>query len=172
MSNKSLGITAQIKTAKEKETMKESVLVDHLEPSDLARYGLIPEFIGRLPVISVLRQLEEHALMEILVKPKNALIKQYQKLFKYEDVELKFTDDALKEIAKKALDRKTGARGLRGVIEDAMLNIMYEIPSKANVKECIINAEVIRKESEPQLVTGKGPAGSKKPGSSGSAESA
>jgi len=172
MSNKSLGITAEIQTAKEKEFAKGSILVDHLEPSDLARYGLIPEFIGRLPVISVLRQLEADALTEILVKPRNALIKQYQKLFKYENVELKFTDDALKEIAKKALDRKTGARGLRGVIEDAMLDIMYEIPSKANVKECIIDAGVIRKESEPQLVTGKDPADSKKPGKAGSAESA
>lgn len=173
MSNKSLGITAEIQTAKEKELAKVSVLENHLEPSDLSRYGLIPEFIGRLPVISVLRQLEADALIDILVKPKNALIKQYQKLFKYENVDLTFTDEALKEISKKALDRKTGARGLRGVIEDAMLDIMYEIPSKANVKECIIDAGVIRKESEPQLVTGKGSAD---PGesedSSGSAESA
>ena len=153
LSNKSLGITADILSTKEKEDSGHNSL-HHLEPTDLARFGLIPEFIGRLPVVSVLGQLEEQALVDILVKPKNALIKQYQKLFKYEDVELTFTDDALKEIAKEALDRKTGARGLRGVIESAMLDIMYEIPSKQNVKECIIDRGVIRKESEPKLVFG------------------
>ncbi|MCB0378889.1 MAG: ATP-dependent Clp protease ATP-binding subunit ClpX [Bdellovibrionales bacterium] len=173
LSNKSLGITADIKSSKEKEDSGETSL-RHLQPTDLARFGLIPEFIGRLPVISVLDQLEEHALVDILVKPKNALIKQYQKLFQYENVELKFTDEALKEIAKQALDRKTGARGLRGVIEDSMLNIMYEIPSIPNVKECIINEKVIRKQAEPQLVYGT--EASKKTASkekgTGSAESA
>ncbi len=153
LSNKSLGITAEIKTSKEKEDEGHSSL-KKLQPEDLARFGLIPEFIGRLPVISVLDQLEQDALTEILVKPKNALIKQYQKLFAYEDVELTFTDEALKEIARLALDRKTGARGLRGVIESAMLDIMYEIPSKQNVKECIIDGKVIRGEAEPQLIFG------------------
>lgn len=171
LSNKSLGITAEIKTKKEKESQGNSL--EKLQPEDLSRFGLIPEFIGRLPVISVLGQLEQDALTEILVKPKNALIKQYQKLFQYENVDLKFTDEALKEIAKQALDRKTGARGLRGVIEDAMLDIMYEIPSKQNVKECIIDDKVIRKEAEPKLIFGT-PA--KKPESkekgTGSAESA
>jgi ATP-dependent Clp protease ATP-binding subunit ClpX len=153
LSNKSLGITAEIKSSKEKEE-EGHVSMDKLQPEDLARFGLIPEFIGRLPVISVLKQLEQDALVEILVKPKNALIKQYQKLFLFENVELKFTDEALQEIAKQALDRKTGARGLRGVIESAMLDIMYEIPSKANVKECIIDDKVIRGEAEPKLIFG------------------
>ena len=172
LTNKSLGITAEIKTKKEKDSLGDSL--EQLQPEDLARYGLIPEFIGRLPVISVLGQLKEDALVDILVKPKNALIKQYQKLFQYENVELKFTDEALREIAKQALDRKTGARGLRGVIENSMLDIMYEIPSKQNVKECIISDKVIRKEAEPKLVFGTPTA--KKPESkekgTGSAESA
>jgi len=174
LSNKSLGITAEIKSTKEKKDEGHSSL-KNLSPEDLARFGLIPEFIGRLPVISVLEQLKQDALVKILVKPKNALIKQYQKLFSYEDVELKFTDEALTEIAKQALDRKTGARGLRGVIESAMLDIMYEIPSKTNVKECIIDDKVIRNEAEPKLIFGT-PTPKKKPKSkdkgTGSAESA
>lgn len=153
LSNKSLGITAEIKSAKEKELEGHSSL-KRMQPEDLARFGLIPEFIGRLPVISVLDQLEKDALVDILVKPKNALIKQYQRLFSFENVELRFTEEALQEIAKEALDRKTGARGLRGVIERAMLDIMYEIPSKQNVKECIIDDKVIRGEAEPQLTYG------------------
>lgn len=175
LSNKSLGITAEIKSSKEKEDEGHSSL-KKLQPEDLSRFGLIPEFIGRLPVISVLDQLEQDALVEILVKPKNALIKQYQKLFSYENVELKFTDEALKEIAKQALDRKTGARGLRGVIESAMLDIMYEIPSKQNVKECIIDDKVIRGEAEPKLIFGtpssKKPESKDKDKGTGSAESA
>lgn len=173
LSNKSLGITAEIKSAKEKEA-EGHVSLKHLQPEDLARFGLIPEFIGRLPIVSVLDELELHALVDILVKPKNALIKQYQKLFAYENVELKFTDEALTEIAKLALDRKTGARGLRGVIEHAMLDIMYEIPSKQNVKECIIDEKVIRREAEPKLIFGT-PAAQKadaKEKGTGSAESA
>ena len=175
LSNKSLGITAEIKSSKEKEEEGHTSL-KKLQPEDLSRFGLIPEFIGRLPVISVLDQLEKEALVEILVKPKNALIKQYQKLFSYENVELKFTDEALTEIAKQALDRKTGARGLRGVIESAMLDIMYEIPSKQNVKECIIDDKVIRGEAEPKLIFGtpsqKPPESKDKDKGAGSAESA
>jgi len=174
LSNKSLGITAEIKSAKEKELEGHSSL-KRMQPEDLARFGLIPEFIGRLPVISVLDQLEKDALVDILVKPRNALIKQYQRLFSFENVDLKFTDEALQEIAKEALERKTGARGLRGVIERAMLDIMYEIPSKLNVKECIIDDKVIRGEAEPQLTYGA-PSAEKKPDSkdkgAGSAESA
>ncbi len=173
LSNKSLGITAEIKSSKEKEDEGHASL-KKLQPEDLSRFGLIPEFIGRLPVISVLDQLEQDALVEILVKPKNALIKQYQKLFSYENVDLKFTEEALAAIAKLALDRKTGARGLRGVIEHAMLDIMYEIPSKQNVKECIIDDKVIRGEAEPKLIFGTPT--SKEPKSkdkgTGSAESA
>lgn len=151
VSNKTLGINADILTQKEKGATGYGLL-KRMEPDDLARFGLIPEFIGRLPVISVLEELEESALIDILVKPKNALIKQYQKLFSYENVDLKFTDKALKAIARRALDRKTGARGLRGVIESSMLDIMYEIPSKQNVKEVIIDEDVISKKAEPVVV--------------------
>lgn len=149
-SSKSLGIAADIKTQNEKDT-GENVL-QHVEPDDLVKYGLIPEFIGRLPIVAVLDPLEEQALIDILIKPKNALTKQYQKLFGFEKVELRFTDAALHAIAKEALVRKTGARGLRGVIEHSMLEIMYEIPSKPNVKECIIDEEVITLRKAPKLV--------------------
>ena len=151
LTNKALGITAEIKTQAEKEAAHENIL-RKVEPEDLSKYGLIPEFIGRLPVTAVLDPLEEAALIDILVKPRNALIRQYQKLFGYENVELKFTETALKAIAQLAIKRKTGARGLRGVIEESMLDIMYEIPSKLNVKECIIDEEVIRNGQEPTLI--------------------
>jgi ATP-dependent Clp protease ATP-binding subunit ClpX len=137
-----MGITADIKNKEDKLNAKENVL-QKVEPDDLVRFGLIPEFIGRLPSIAVLDPLDEAALIDILVKPKNALTKQYQKLFSYEQVELKFEDAALKAIAQEAIKRNTGARGLRGVIEAAMLDIMFEIPSKPNVKECVITADVI-----------------------------
>lgn len=148
--SKSLGITADIKSQSEKDA-GENVL-QFVEPDDLVKFGLIPEFIGRLPVTAVLDPLEETALIDILVKPKNALIKQYQKLFSFEKVDLKFTDAALRAIAKEALVRKTGARGLRGVIEASMLDIMFDIPSKPNVKECIIDDEVINLGKAPKLV--------------------
>jgi len=148
--SKSLGIMADIKSQTEKDR-GENVL-QFVEPDDLVKFGLIPEFIGRLPVTAVLDPLEEEALIDILVKPKNALIKQYQKLFSYEKVELKFTDEALHAIAREALVRKTGARGLRGVIEHSMLDIMYDIPSNPNIKECIIDEEVITKRQAPKLV--------------------
>ncbi|RME16588.1 MAG: ATP-dependent Clp protease ATP-binding subunit ClpX [Bdellovibrio sp.] len=151
VSNKSLGIAADIKSQKEKAKEKENIL-KQVEPNDLVRYGLIPEFIGRLPVVAVLDPLDEEALIDILVRPKNALTKQYQKLFSYEDVKLSFTDDALRAIAREAIKRNTGARGLRGVIESAMLDIMYEIPSKSDVKECIIDERVITQGESPKLV--------------------
>lgn len=150
ITSKSMGFSAVIKTKDEK-TSDQSPL-KQLEPDDLVKFGLIPEFIGRMPVVAVLDQLTEDALVDILVRPKNALVKQYQKLFEYENVELKFTDSALRCVAKEAIKRNTGARGLRGVIESAMLDIMYEIPSKSNVKECIIDEGVILKKSKPQLV--------------------
>jgi ATP-dependent Clp protease ATP-binding subunit ClpX len=149
-SSKSLGIMADIKTQKEKD--KDLNVLQFIEPDDLVKYGLIPEFIGRLPVVAVLDPLEEQALIDILVKPKNALTKQYQKLFGYEKVDLKFTDAALHAIAREALVRKTGARGLRGVIESSMMDIMFEIPSKPNVKECIIDDEVITLKKQPELI--------------------
>ncbi len=166
--NKAMGIGAEIKSESERMKDKDSIL-RKVEPEDLSRFGLIPEFIGRLPVIAVLEPLEEAALIDILVKPRNALTKQYKKLFGYENVDLTFTDEALKAIAQMAIKRKTGARGLRGVIESSMLDIMFEIPSMAGVKECIIDADCILEGAAPRMVMGeKTEAGSGK----GSAESA
>ncbi len=147
--SKSLGIGADIKSQSEKD--RDVNVLQFVEPDDLVKFGLIPEFIGRLPVTAVLDPLEETALIDILIKPKNALIKQYQKLFSFEKVDLKFTTEALHAIAKEALVRKTGARGLRGVIESAMLEIMFEIPSKTNVKECLIDEDVIKLGKPPKL---------------------
>jgi ATP-dependent Clp protease ATP-binding subunit ClpX len=151
LNNKTLGISANIKSTSEKERAGENVL-HKLEPDDLVKFGLIPEFIGRLPVTAVLDPLEESALIDILIKPKNALTKQYKKLFGYENVDLTFTEGALRAIAHQALVRKTGARGLRGVIESSMMEIMFEIPSKPDVKACIIDEEVINKGTYPKLV--------------------
>ena len=150
ISNKTMGIAADIRTQNEKDHAKENVL-RKLEPDDLAKFGLIPEFIGRLPVLAVLDPLEEDALIDILSRPKNAITKQYQRLFGYEGVDLKFTDGALRAVAQQALKRKTGARGLRGVLESAMLDIMYDIPSKPNVKECVIDEDVINLGAEPKV---------------------
>lgn len=150
-SSKSMGIAAEILTGDEKKKIRSNILQQTM-PEDLAKFGLIPEFIGRLPVLAVLDELTEQALLDILVKPKNALIKQYQKLFSYDGVELVFDEDALKAIAQESIKRNTGARGLRGVMEGAMLDIMFEIPSKLYVKECIIDAEVINGGKPPKLV--------------------
>ncbi len=149
-SNKTMGIAADIKTVQEKEAGEN--ILQKVEPDDLTKFGLIPEFIGRLPVMAVLDPLEEQALVEILIKPKNALTKQYQKLFGFEGVELKFTDKAVKAIAQQALKRRTGARGLRGVIESSMLDIMFDIPSRTNVKEVVIDETVIEQGAAPKLV--------------------
>jgi ATP-dependent Clp protease ATP-binding subunit ClpX len=127
-------------------------LLNSLEVEDLVRYGLIPEFVGRLPVHAVLEELDEESLMRILLEPKNALVKQYQKLFKFEGVELEFREDALKAIAHKAKDRKTGARGLRSIIERALLDTMYELPSLNGVKKIIIDKSVIIDGTRPLFV--------------------
>lgn len=149
-SNRMMGIGADIRTEAEK-AASENIL-QKVEPDDLVRFGLIPEFIGRLPVLTALDPLEENALIDILSRPKNALTKQYQKLFGYEGVDLKFTEKALSAVAQQALRRKTGARGLRAVLETAMLEVMYEIPSKNNVKEVIIDEKVINEGVAPKLV--------------------
>lgn len=149
-SNKTMGIAADIRTAAEVE--KGSNILAKVEPDDLSKFGLIPEFIGRLPAIAVLGQLDEEALIDILLRPKNAIIKQYQRLFGFEGVELKFTDKAVKAVAQLALKRKTGARGLRGVLETSMLDIMYDIPSQTNVKEVVIDENVINDGGKPLLV--------------------
>ena len=119
---------------------------------DLLRFGLIPEFIGRLPVVATLGELGEEALIEILTVPKNALVKQYQKLFEFEDVRLRFTDGALRAVAHQALERKSGARGLRAILENAMLDLMYELPSRDDVEECVVNEDVIEQGADPLIV--------------------
>ncbi len=123
-----------------------------LEPEDLLKFGLIPEFVGRLPVIATLNDLDEEALVQILTQPKNALVKQYQRLFELEDVKLKFTDDALTAIAKRAIDRKTGARGLRSIMEDILLDTMYELPSAEGVEEVVVNEESVTSEGQPLMI--------------------
>jgi ATP-dependent Clp protease ATP-binding subunit ClpX len=127
-------------------------VLKQVAPDDLVKYGLIPEIVGRLPVVGVLSDLDEGALVEILTKPKNALVKQYQKLFHMEDVELVFSEDALRAIASIAKKRETGARGLRSVIEETMLHLMYEIPSNPNIRKVIVTADTILKHVEPEIV--------------------
>ena len=119
---------------------------------DLLKFGLIPEFIGRLPVVATLMELDEDALIKVLTEPKNALVKQYRKLFSIDEVDLSFTDGALKEVARQAIERKTGARGLRAILETAMLDIMYDIPSEENITEVVVNEEVIRSGEQPIVV--------------------
>ena len=144
-----MGFGADIKS-KEKKSIGD--ILKEVQPEDLLKFGLIPEFVGRLPVIATLDELDERALVEILKRPKNALVKQYQRLFEMEGVKLQFTEGALVAVAREALKRKSGARGLRAILEHIMLDIMYEIPSKRNVKECIISEEVILKGEKPILV--------------------
>ena len=127
-------------------------ILQGVEPEDLTRFGLIPEFVGRLPVIATLTDLDEAALITILTEPKNALVKQYQTLFEMEDVRLSFSDDALKAIAKKALDRKTGARGLRSIMEGILLDSMYDLPTYEGVEEVVINGEVVSGQAKPLLI--------------------
>ncbi len=145
-----MGFGAEIKRREERRV---GDLLTMIQPEDLLKYGLIPEFVGRLPVIATLHDLDEAALVRILREPKNAIIKQYQKYFDLEKVRLKFTDDAVAAIAKEALKRGTGARGLRAILEEVMLEIMYELPSIQGLKECIITREVILNHERPLLVT-------------------
>ncbi len=145
----SMGFGADIQS---KEDIEIGELLKQIQPEDLLRYGLIPEFVGRLPVMVTLEELDNEALVSILTEPKNALVKQYKELFAMDGVELEFEKAALEEIGKKAIERKTGARGLRGIIEEAMLDIMYEIPSREDIKKCVINKDTILKKKEPTLV--------------------
>ncbi len=149
MGTKSLGFKADIKARKEK---KIGEILSHSQSEDLIKFGLIPEFVGRLPVLASMDELDEDALVKVLQEPKNALIKQYKKLFDLEDIKLEFTHGALKAIAKEAIKRKSGARGLRGILEAILLDIMYEIPSQSNIKECIINEEVVENNESPIIV--------------------
>lgn len=123
-----------------------------VEPEDLIQYGFIPEFVGRMPVVAALDELDETALIKILSEPKNALIKQYQRLFSFDNVRLKFTEGAMVAIAKKTIQRKTGARGLRAILEEIMLDVMYEIPSREGIKECVITEDTITKNEKPILI--------------------
>ena len=145
----SIGFNSQII---EKTDKSEDELFKQVMPEDLTKFGLIPEFIGRVPVTVSLDFLDEKALERILTEPKNALIKQYKKLFELDGVELKFTDEAINTIAKKAVERKTGARGLRAILENAVMDIMYETPSHETIKECIVNEDVINGLADPELV--------------------
>jgi len=132
--------------------MNQENVLSHVEPEDLIKYGMIPEFVGRFPVVATLGELNEEALVEILTKPKNSLVKQYQKLFSIDGVKLTFTDEALRAISRKAIERKTGARALRSILEDIMLDVMYIIPSEKGISECIINEEVVDKKATPLLI--------------------
>ena len=149
LSSKSMGFGANVESRKDRNIGE---LLEQLKPEDLIRFGLIPEFLGRLPVVTSLGELNEDSLIKILTEPKNALIKQYQRLFDFEGITLKFTDEAVVAMAKEAVQRKSGARGLRAIMEETMLDIMYELPSIANVKECIIGEEVVISHEKPLLL--------------------
>ncbi|MFT3707226.1 MAG: ATP-dependent Clp protease ATP-binding subunit ClpX [Archangium sp.] len=149
LGGKSLGFGAEVKKKSDKSL---SELLSKVEPEDLLKFGMIPEFIGRLPVVTALEELDEPALIDILVKPRNALTKQYRKLLDLDGVALKFTDGALKAISQEAIRRKTGARGLRAILESVMLELMYEIPSKKTAREVVINEDAVLKKKEPVVL--------------------
>ncbi|MDA8793699.1 ATP-dependent Clp protease ATP-binding subunit ClpX [Bacteriovoracaceae bacterium] len=156
---KAFGLAGAVKTAEAEDSSvneaEEKILaVKHIEPEDLVKFGLIPEFIGRLPVTALLEELDQDALMQILTEPKNAITKQYQKLFDFDGIELEFDKEALEEITKIAIKKKTGARGLRSILEQTMLDVMYEVPGNTKVSKCIVTAESIRGEERPKLIEG------------------
>jgi ATP-dependent Clp protease ATP-binding subunit ClpX len=144
--NKALGFMAEVKPTNSRDI---GATLEMLEPGDLIKYGLIPEFVGRLPVVGTLHELDKAALVQILTQPRNAITRQYQKLFEYENVKLRFTDDALEAIAEAALHRKIGARGLRMIIEDLMLELMYTLPTQKKIRECVITREVVESKEQP-----------------------
>ncbi len=158
----SIGFGADVRTDEER-TIGD--LLAELEPEDLLKFGLIPEFVGRLPVIATLRDLDEDALIQILTEPKNALVKQYQRLFEMEGSKLTFTDDALGAVARKAISRKTGARGLRSILENVLLDAMFDLPSMKGVNEVVVNAEVINGDAQPLFIYEEG----EEPGVTGAA---
>ena len=146
---RSIGFGAEVSSEDEKDIGE---ILSQVEPDDLIKFGLIPELVGRLPAVATLSQLDKDALLRILTEPKNALVKQYQALMSYDDVELSFTDDALGAIAEKAIKRKTGARGLRAIMESVMLDVMYDIPSMSNVQKCVVSREAVEGKSKPVLL--------------------
>ncbi|BCX82307.1 ATP-dependent Clp protease ATP-binding subunit ClpX [Methylomarinovum caldicuralii] len=145
-----IGFSAEVKSKEDSRSVGE--ILSEVEAEDLIRYGLIPEFVGRLPVVATLRELDEDALVRILTEPKNALVKQYKKLFEMEGCELEIREDALRAIARKAMERKTGARGLRTILEAVLLDIMYELPSSDNITKVVIDESVINGDSKPYLI--------------------
>ena len=149
LGGRSIGFGSDPKSRKQRNLTE---LLKNVEPEDLLKFGMIPEFIGRLPIVTALEELDESALMDILVRPRNALTKQYKKLFELDGVSLKFTDGALKAVAQEAIRRKAGARGLRAILESAMLEVMYEIPSRKTAREVVISEDVILKKSEPVVL--------------------
>jgi ATP-dependent Clp protease ATP-binding subunit ClpX len=149
LGGKVMGFGADIQSRKERNIGE---ILEMVQPEDLLKFGLIPEFVGRLPVIATLGELDEAALVQILTEPKNALVRQFQRLLEFENVTLRFTDSGLQAIARRSLERKSGARGLRAIMEATMLDIMYEIPSMSGVKECVINEDVILDNEEPILL--------------------
>lgn len=159
---KSLGFGAKIESNKDRDVGE---LLKEILPQDLLKFGLIPEFVGRLPIVVTLQSLDKKALVQILTEPKNALVKQYQKLLEMDDVLLEIQEDALELIAEKAIARNTGARGLRAILEEIMLGVMYDIPSMNNVEKCIISKAVIEDNSEPELILNENRKSLKKPGS-------
>ena len=148
-----IGFSANVRDINSKANIAE--MLTTVGPEDLIRYGLIPEFVGRLPVIATLEELDEKSLVRILTEPKNALAKQYQRLFQMEDCDLEFRDDALKAIAKKAMERKTGARGLRTLLEKTLLDTMYDLPSNEDISKVVIDKSVIDSSNKPLLIYGK-----------------
>jgi ATP-dependent Clp protease ATP-binding subunit ClpX len=151
LGRKTMGYKAEVKAS----VKESSSLIEQIEPEDLIKYGLIPEFVGRLPVVGTLHELDRPALMQILTQPRNAITRQYQRLFEYENVKLRFTDDALEAIAESALRRKIGARGLRMIIEDIMLDLMYTLPGQKKIRECVITREVVESKEKPITVIEK-----------------
>lgn len=149
-SNVGIGFVADVKTSEQEQSIGELLL--EVEPEDLIRFGLIPEFVGRLPVVATLEELDEDALVQILIEPKNALTKQYRKLFEMEGVELIFRDDALRAVAKKAMARKTGARGLRTILENVLLDTMYDLPSVDNAKKVVVDDAVVTGDNKPYII--------------------
>ncbi len=153
LGRRSIGFKGEVSMRQEK---KLGELFDQVQPEDLIKFGLIPEFIGRLPVVAALHELDEAALVKVLTEPKNALTKQYQRYFEIENVKLKFTPEALTAVAKEAIKRQSGARGLRAILEEVMMNLMYEIPSRKDIKEIVVTEGAINKKEDPILVYQKG----------------
>jgi ATP-dependent Clp protease ATP-binding subunit ClpX len=145
-----IGFSAEISSKDDKKSLSDTIR--QIEPEDLIKYGLIPEFVGRLPIVATLDELDEDALIKILTEPKNALTKQYHKLFEMEGIEIEFREDALQKVAKKAMERKTGARGLRSILEHVLLDTMYDLPSLEDVSKVVIDASVVNGDSEPLLI--------------------